>query len=159
VEALYPYPAGLAIATKRRLYRAAAPITGIPDGRPEHLREALDASLKRLRPNKSTCVSFTVPILPYSLRIWLARWLICKSIKFRHIGLSNVDVGQQLPHARSSLIVSVQNQATTWSDRADESVLNLCDRGAISLSSPGLPRNWESGREGGPTGTYWVTAQ
>jgi aryl-alcohol dehydrogenase-like predicted oxidoreductase len=47
-EALYPYPDGLVIATKGGLTRSG-PDRWEPDGRPEHLREALDGSLRRLR--------------------------------------------------------------------------------------------------------------
>ena len=47
-EALYPYPKGLVIATKGGLTR---PVPGqwVPNGRPEHLKQAVDGSLKRLR--------------------------------------------------------------------------------------------------------------
>src|SRR3982750_4424646 len=47
-EALHPYPAGLVIATKGGLTRPG-PGQWRPNGKPEHLRAALDASLKRLR--------------------------------------------------------------------------------------------------------------
>src|ERR1700739_4742420 len=47
-EALYPYPNDLVIATKGGLLRTG-PGQWPLDGRPEHLREALEGSLKRLR--------------------------------------------------------------------------------------------------------------
>src|SRR5260221_7089087 len=47
-EALYPYPKGLVIATKGGLLRPR-PGAWDPDGRPEHLKRALDGSLKRLK--------------------------------------------------------------------------------------------------------------
>src|SRR5579859_8292684 len=47
-EALYPYPQGLVIATKGGLERTG-PGEWPPNGRPEHLREALEGSLRRLR--------------------------------------------------------------------------------------------------------------
>src|SRR5437773_4160455 len=47
-EALYPYPKDLVIATKGGLVRPG-PYQWLPDGRPEHLREALEGSLRRLR--------------------------------------------------------------------------------------------------------------
>src|SRR3954466_14557778 len=47
-EALHPYPGGLVIAPKGGLTRSG-PGRGEPDGRPEHLREACEGSLRRLR--------------------------------------------------------------------------------------------------------------
>src|SRR6202008_2970558 len=47
-EALHPYPDDLVIATKGGLERPA-PSRWTPNGRPDHLREACDGSLKRLR--------------------------------------------------------------------------------------------------------------
>jgi aryl-alcohol dehydrogenase-like predicted oxidoreductase len=47
-EALHPYPSGLVIATKGGIVRPARE-QWERDGRPQHLREACQASLKRLR--------------------------------------------------------------------------------------------------------------
>src|SRR5208282_5723759 len=47
-EALHPYPAGLVIATKAGFDRPG-PDQWVTNGRPEHLRAALEGSLKRLR--------------------------------------------------------------------------------------------------------------
>src|SRR6516225_3819713 len=47
-ESLAPYPHGLIIATKGGFLRPAAS-EWVPDGRPEHLREACEGSLKRLK--------------------------------------------------------------------------------------------------------------
>src|SRR6202008_3877262 len=47
-EALHPYPDDLVIATKGGLIRPG-PNRWNPDGRPEHLREACEGSLRRLR--------------------------------------------------------------------------------------------------------------
>ena len=47
-EALYPYPAGLVIATKAGLVRTG-PDAWIPLGRPEYLRQECEMSLRRLR--------------------------------------------------------------------------------------------------------------
>jgi pyridoxine 4-dehydrogenase len=47
-EALHPYPAELVLATKGG-YLRDGPFQWRPDGRPEHLRAACEASLRRLR--------------------------------------------------------------------------------------------------------------
>src|SRR6266496_493125 len=47
-EALHPYPQGLVIATKGALTRPG-PGQWVPNGRPEHLEQAVEGSLKRLR--------------------------------------------------------------------------------------------------------------
>src|SRR2546429_2967 len=47
-EALHPYPNGLVIATKGGLTRPG-PGDWVPNCRPEHLKQALEGSLKRLR--------------------------------------------------------------------------------------------------------------
>src|SRR6185295_15717140 len=47
-EALHPYPEGLVIATKAGLVRPG-PNRWVPNGRPDHLRQACEGSLRRLR--------------------------------------------------------------------------------------------------------------
>src|SRR3954451_17129193 len=47
-EALHPYPDGLVIATKAGFQRPG-PNQWVEDGRPEHLRSAVDGSLRRLK--------------------------------------------------------------------------------------------------------------
>src|ERR1700737_272732 len=47
-EALFPYPDDLVIATKAGLTRSG-PNAWDADGRPEHIREAIEGSLRRLR--------------------------------------------------------------------------------------------------------------
>src|SRR6266513_2914219 len=47
-EALHPYPKGLVMATKGGLTRPG-PSQWVPHGRPEHLKQAVEMSLKRLR--------------------------------------------------------------------------------------------------------------
>ena len=47
-EALHPYPDDLVIATKGGLVRGG-PNRWSPDGRPEHLREVCEGSLRRLK--------------------------------------------------------------------------------------------------------------
>jgi len=58
-EALHPYPAELVIGTKGGLTRPNR--SWHPDGRPEHLRAALDGSLKRLRLERIDLYQFHAP--------------------------------------------------------------------------------------------------
>src|SRR6478752_6052328 len=59
-EALYPYPSGLIIATKGGLVRPS-PRSWVPDGRPDHLRRALEGSLQRLRLERIDLYQFHAP--------------------------------------------------------------------------------------------------
>src|SRR5690349_10041944 len=90
-EALHPYPQGLVIATKGGLTRPG-PGQWVPNGRPEHLKQAVEGSLKRLRLERIDLyqlhtVDSKVPIED-SLG---ALKQMQDAGKIRHVGLSNVD--------------------------------------------------------------------
>src|SRR5712664_438035 len=59
-EALYPYPKDLVIATKGGLLRTG-PDQWPQDGHPQHLREALEGSLRRLRLERIDVYQFHRP--------------------------------------------------------------------------------------------------
>lgn len=118
-EALYPYPAGLVIASKGG-YTRPGPNVWAPDGRPEHLRSALEGSLKRLRLERIDLYQFHTPDpnIPFEDSVGeLAR--LQQEGKIRHIGLSNVSVAQLKQAQRIVPIVSVQNRYNIL-DRASE---------------------------------------
>jgi pyridoxine 4-dehydrogenase len=126
-EALYPYPKGLVIATKGGLTRPG-PGQWVPNCRPEHLKQALDGSLKRLRLDR---------IDLYQLHTVDRKVPIEESVgalkqmqdagKIRHIGLSNVDT-KEIERARKIVpIVSVQNRYNI-EDRKSEDVLKYCEK-------------------------------
>jgi pyridoxine 4-dehydrogenase len=131
-EALYPYPRGLLIATKGGQVR---PRQGewLPDGRPEHLRAACEASLTRLKLERIDLYQHhrPDPQVPYEDSIGeLAK--LQKQGKIRHIGVSNVDA-QQLAKARAIVkVVSVQNRYNV-SDRSSDEVLGICERERIAF--------------------------
>ena len=131
-EALHPYPKDLVIATKGGLVRPSAPRWD-EDGRPEHLRQAIEGSLKRLRSSASTCTSCTRPIRRCRWRTRSAPIVDAqKAGKIRHIGVSNFDV-KELERARKvAKIVSVQNQYNIG-DRSSEPVLQACERLGIAF--------------------------
>ncbi|MEO7003214.1 MAG: aldo/keto reductase [Ktedonobacterales bacterium] len=131
-EALYPYPQNLVIATKGGLTRTG-PGQWPTDGRPEHLRAALDGSLKRLKLDRIDLYQFhrPDPNVPFEVSVRTLAELQ-KAGKIRHIGLSNVTV-EQLAQARSIVpIVSVQNRYNV-TDRASENVLEVCERDGLAF--------------------------
>ena len=142
-EALYPYPPGLVIATKGGLVRPR-PRSWIPDGRPDHLRRAVEGSLQRLRLERIDLYQFhhPDPNVPFTESIGALADLQ-QSGKIRHLGISNVTVAQ-LEVARSiTPIVSVQN-LYSLRKRTSEDVLAACERLGIAF----LPWNPLGGKRG-----------
>jgi aryl-alcohol dehydrogenase-like predicted oxidoreductase len=124
-EALYPYPAGLVIATKGGLVRPG-PNVWEPDGRPEHLREALEGSLRRLRLDRIDVYQLhrPDPKVPFEESVGALAELRAAG-KIRHVGLSNINA-RQLAAARKIVpIVTVQNRYNL-EDRSSEDVLGVC---------------------------------
>jgi pyridoxine 4-dehydrogenase len=131
-KALHPYPKGLVIATKGGLTRPG-PGQWVPDGRPEHLKQAVDGSLKRLRLDRIDLyqlhtVDRKVPIE----RSLGALKEMQDAGKIRHVGLSNVST-QEIERARKILpIVSVQNEYNI-EDRKSEKVLVYCEKESLGF--------------------------
>ncbi|MBA2505037.1 MAG: aldo/keto reductase [Thermoleophilaceae bacterium] len=131
-EALHPYADGLVIATKGGFERPG-PGQWEPNGRPEHLREACEASLKRLGLDTIDLYQLHVPDskVPYEESIGALRDLQQEG-KVRHVGVSNVDE-EQLARARAIVdVVSVQNRYS-MSDRDTEPVLRVCERDELGF--------------------------
>jgi aryl-alcohol dehydrogenase-like predicted oxidoreductase len=125
--ALHPYPKDLVIATKGGLLRPSAPRWD-EDGRPEHLRRALEGSLKRLKVERIDIYQLHAPDpkVPFEESVGaLADFQ--REGKVRHVGVSNVSV-KQLEQARKIVgVVSVQNEYNLG-DRSCEDVLKACER-------------------------------
>lgn len=131
-EALYPYPKGLVIGTKGGLVRPHRH-AWVSDGRPEHLRQALEGSLKRLRLERIDLYQLHAPDsrVPFADSVG-ALAEMQRAGKIRHVGLSNVSV-QQLDAARRIVpIVSVQNEYNLQ-DRSSENVLHACEKLGIAF--------------------------
>jgi aryl-alcohol dehydrogenase-like predicted oxidoreductase len=121
-EALHPYPVGLLIATKGG-QRRPGPGRWEPDGRPEHLREACEGSLRRLRLDTIDLYQLHRPDpgVPYEESVG-ALVRLREEGKIRLIGISNVSVAQLETARRLGEVVSVQNRYSL-ADRESEPVL------------------------------------
>ena len=131
-EALHPYPKGFVIATKGGLLRPR-PGAWDPDGRPEHLKKALDGSLKRLKLERIDLYQLHAPDskVPFADSVGaLADGQ--KAGKIRHVGVSNVSVKQLEEARRICPIVSVQNEYNLGY-RKSEDVLKACERLGIAF--------------------------
>jgi pyridoxine 4-dehydrogenase len=148
-EALHPYPENLVIATKGGL-RRTGPGQWPRDGRPEHLREACESSLKRLRVD---CIDLYQlhapdPEVPYEESVGAIKELRDEG-KVHFVGVSNVTV-EQLETARGIVSVETVQNRFNLVDRDTEDVLQRCEElglgfipwfplAAGSLAEPGGP--------------------
>jgi pyridoxine 4-dehydrogenase len=146
-EALHPYPEGLVIATKGGLTRPG-PGRWERDCSPEHLREACEESLRRLRLER---------IELYQLHAVDRRVPLEESVgaladlreegKIARVGLSNVDV-VELERAREIVpVVSVQNRYSV-ADRDADPVVDRCERTGLAFIPWGPLRAVGRGRNG-----------
>ena len=131
-ETLYPYPEGLVIGTKGGILRPSRRRWD-PDGRPEHLRRALDGSLKRLRLERIDLYQLHAPDpqVPFADSVGVLAEAQ-RTGKIRHLGLSNVSVKQLEAARRIAPIASVQNQYNL-ENRESEDVLKACERLGIAF--------------------------
>jgi aryl-alcohol dehydrogenase-like predicted oxidoreductase len=131
-EALHPYPKGLVIATKGGIVRPSRE-RWERDGRPEHLRAACEASLRRLRVERIDVYQLHAidPKVPLEDSVGeLAK--LQKEGKIRHVGVSNFDAGQLARAQAIVKVVSVQNRYNV-ADRSSEAVLAACERNGIAF--------------------------
>src|SRR5881394_2590618 len=131
-EALHPYPKGLVIATKGGLTRPGRS-QWVPDGRPEHLKQAVEMSLKRLRLERIDLYQLHTidPKVPMEASLGALKQMQDAG-KIRHVGLSNVNP-TEIVRARKILpIVSVQNEYNI-EDRKSENVLAYCEKASLGF--------------------------
>jgi pyridoxine 4-dehydrogenase len=126
-ETLYPYPDDLVIATKGGLERPG-PGQWPVNGRPEHLIEACEGSLRRLKLDQIPLYQFHRPDRAVPLEDSIGALVTLKEQgKIRHIGLSNVTEDQLRRAQRLTAIVSIQNRYNV-EDRQSESLVDLCEQ-------------------------------
>jgi aryl-alcohol dehydrogenase-like predicted oxidoreductase len=131
-EALYPYPDGLVIATKGGWNRPG-PNQWTHDATPEHLRKAVEGSLKRLRLERIDVYQLHVPdpVVPFEASVETLAQLRHEG-KIRLVALSNV-TQEHIERARKIVpIVSAQNRYS-FADREWDYVVEYCERNGIAF--------------------------
>ena len=131
-EALYPYPAGMVIATKGGFMRSG-PNQWHINSHPDHLRKALEGSLKRL---KLSCIDVYQlhridPMVPYEDTLAFLQKAQEEGL-IRHIGLSEVGIADIEKARKFVNIVSLQNKYSlvyrNW-----EKELQYCNENGIAF--------------------------
>src|ERR1700726_2318289 len=131
-KALAPYPKDLVIATKGGWNRPG-PDQWTHDASPEHLREAVEGSLKRLRLDRIDVYQLHIPdpVVPLAASIETMANLQAEG-KIRVIGLSNV-TREHIERARRIVpIVSVQNRYS-FADLEWDYLADYCEQNGIAF--------------------------
>jgi pyridoxine 4-dehydrogenase len=131
-EALYPYPAGLVIATKGGWERPG-PGQWTHNASPEHLTKALEGSLKRLRLERIDVYQLHIPDPAVSFDAsveTLAR--LREQGKIRHVALSNV-TREHIERARKIVPIATVQNRYSFADREWDFVVDYCEQNNIGF--------------------------
>ncbi len=131
-KALAPYAKDLVIATKGGWNRPG-PNQWTHDASPEHLRKAVEGSLKRLRLDRIDLYQLHTPdpVIPFDVSVETLAELREQG-KIRLIGLSNVTREHIERAQKITPIVSVQNRYS-FADREWDYVVDYCERNGIAF--------------------------
>ncbi|WP_050053206.1 aldo/keto reductase [Pseudarthrobacter siccitolerans] len=160
-EALYPYKAGLKIATKVGFTRTG-PHQWIPVGRPEYLRQQTELSLRKLKVDTLDLLQLhrIDPKVDAEEQFGVLRELQDEG-KVRALGLSQVSV-EELEAAGKYFTVSTVQNRYNLTDRSSEDVLRYSEENGIGfipwapisageLAQPGGPLDEAAKRLGATT--------
>ena len=138
-EALFPYPADLVIGTKGGLLRTGPDAWPI-NAKPDHLRKALEGSLKRLKLDQIDLYQLhrIDPIVPAEQSFEFLQRAQEEGL-IKHVGLSEVDVDVIKKAQEYFEVVSVQNMYSV-DNRKWEHVLQYCKAHQIAFI-PWFPLN------------------
>ncbi len=131
-EALYPYPKDLVVATKGGWNRPG-PNQWTHDASPEHLRSAIEGSLKRLRLDRIHLYQLHAPdpVTPFDESVETLAELRTQG-KIHMVGLSNV-TREHVERAQKIVpIASVQNRYS-FADREWDSLIDYCQEQGIAF--------------------------
>jgi len=131
-EALYPYPDDLVIATKGGLLRPG-PNRWTADGRPEHLKEVCEGSLRRLRLEQIPLFQLHRPDPKVPIEESIGALVDLKDQgKIRHIGVSNVTEHEFRQAGHLSPIVSIQNRYNV-SELGSDALVDLAETESLAF--------------------------
>ncbi len=138
-KALYPYPEGLVIATKGGLTRTGPDQWPI-NAKPDHLKNALEGSLKRLKQDQIQLYQLhrIDPVVPAEESFKFLQGAQQEGL-IKHIGLSEVDIDVIKKAQEYFEVVSVQNMYSV-DNRKWERVLQYCKAHQIAFI-PWFPLN------------------
>jgi len=138
-EALYPYPSGLVIATKGGFLRTG-PDQWVVNSHPDHLKEALEGSLNRLKLDQIDLYQLhrVDPKVPEEKTFEFLKKMQQEG-KVKHIGLSEVSIENIKKAQQFFDVVSVQNMYSV-DNRKWETVLEYCKENNIAFI-PWYPLN------------------
>lgn len=142
-EALHPYPDDVVVATKGGLVRFG-PMKDINnDASPQHLDDALDGSLRRLKLDRIDLYQLhrIDPDVPVDVTFGFLQGAQQEG-KVRHLGLSEVSVEEIEAAQKFFEVTSVQNRYSI-DDREAEPVLDYCKANGIAFI-PWFPIGGES---------------
>ena len=148
-EALYPYPAGLKIATKAGLARTG-PQQWIALGRAEYLRQQAELSLRRLKVDVIDLFQLhrIDPKVDREEQFSLLEDLQAEG-KVRALGLSQVSVDEIKAAQQVFTVATVQNRYNL-TDRSSQDVLDYCEDQGIGFIPWAPVSAGELARPGGP---------
>lgn len=131
-EALHPYPADLVVATKGGVVRTSASAWYV-DGRPERLRAACEASLRRLRTDRIGLYQLhrLDPAVPMADQLGTLDDLRREG-RLGHIGLDTITADELEQALSLTGIAAVQNRFNLI-DRASEAVLKVCEAHGLAF--------------------------
>jgi pyridoxine 4-dehydrogenase len=131
-EALFPYAAGVVVATKGGWERCG-PMQWLHNASPKHLTEAIEGSLKRLRLDRIDVYQLHIPDPAVSFDASMETLATLREQgKIRHVGLSNV-TQEHIERARKIVpIVSVQNRYS-FADREWDYIVQYCEQHGIAF--------------------------
>ena len=148
-ETLSPYPDGVTIATKGGLVRPG-PGNWQTNGRPEHLREACEGSLQRLKLERIDLYQLhrIDPDVPAEESLGVISEMRDEG-KIRHVGLSEVGV-EEIKQAQEIVPISTVQNRYNLTDRGSEDVLDYCEQEGIGFI-PWFPlATGDLAKDGGP---------